>query len=87
VIVVSVPKHNKAEDLLVALITSEVSKARRRGEYVLRRWREVRLREESAIRPRLYQIIKRDVLALLGKIHEDDRPGMIETLKDLFGIT
>ena len=84
-VIVSVERHNRAEDLLVALITSGVVKARRRGEYVLKRWTEIPLRKESAIRPRLFQVVKRDIVSSLGTIHAEDRPGMLEMLKGLFG--
>ncbi len=85
-IIVSVEQHNRAEDLLVALITSKIAKARRRGEYVLKRWAEIELKEESAIRPRLFQIVKSDVISRLGSIQSEDRPGMVKTLKGLLGI-
>src|SRR5450756_1665352 len=51
-VVVSAGRFNRADDLLVALISSEVEKARQRGEYVLRHRTVTRLREESAVRPR-----------------------------------
>ncbi len=86
VVIVSVERHNRAEDLLVALITSEVAKARRRGEYILKRWEEVGLRKESAIRPRLFQVVKSDIVASMGTIHSDDRSGMRDMLKGLVGI-
>lgn len=86
VVIVSVERHNRAEDLLVALITSEVAKARRRSEYILKRWGEVGLRKESAIRPRLFQVVKSDIVTRMGTIHSDDRPGMMTTLKGLIGV-
>lgn len=85
-VVVSVRRYNRADDLLVALFTSRVAKARRRGEYVLRRWLEAGLTEESAIRPRLYQAVKGDVIRRTGTIHTDDRVGMLDTLRNLLGL-
>jgi hypothetical protein len=85
-VVVSAGKHNKAEDLHVALLTSQVDKARQRGEYVLKRWKEVGLKQESAIRPRLHHIIKQDIVQRVGTLHSDDRSGLDGTVKDLFGI-
>lgn len=86
VVIVSAERHNRAEDLLVALITSGVAKARRRGEYVLKRWSEVKLTRESAIRPRLFQVIKSDIVSRLGTIHPDDRHGMLAMLRDLLEV-
>ena len=87
VVVVSAAKHNQQQDILVANFTSNIAKARRRGEYVLKRWSEAGLYEESALRPRLYQGVKADVLNDdLGRIQDDDRAGMIAMLKDLFEI-
>ncbi len=85
-VVVSVERHNRADDLLVALLTTNTTNARRRGEYVLRRWVEAGLRRESAVRPRLFQVVKGDVTSRLRRIHPGDRAGLIAMLKDLLGI-
>jgi len=85
-VVASASKHNTTEDLHVALLTSQVGKARHRGEYVLKRWKEVGLQRESAIRPRLHHIIKQDVIRRLGRLHSDDRQGLDGMVKDLFGL-
>lgn len=72
VVIVSARKHNRMEDLLVASFTTEVDKARRRGEYVLGHSSAAGLDEESAIRPRLTQIVKSDIVRpQVGKIELD----------------
>jgi len=86
-VVVSAGKHNRKEDLLVASISGRVGKAQYRGDYVLRRWREAGLREPSAVRPRLFQIIKDDILNDdVGRIHDDDWAGIQMMLRDLMAL-
>jgi uncharacterized membrane protein len=87
-VIASVAKHNKVEDLHVAQITTQVEKARQRGEYVMKRWNEahVGLKHESAIRPRVEHIVRDDVIMRVGTMHPDDRAGLAATMKDLFGI-
>lgn len=85
--IVSASKHNLMEDLLVAHFTGEVEKARRRGEYVMRYWREAGLNEQSAVRPRLTQIVKRDISKpQAGKVEDDDMRGILAMLRDYLGI-
>jgi mRNA-degrading endonuclease toxin of MazEF toxin-antitoxin module len=86
VVVISDGRHNRGDDLLVALITSEVDKAKRRGEYILQHRNTTRLKEESAIRPRLHQIVKSDIQGDLGALHPDDRDGLRDMLRGLLGL-
>jgi mRNA-degrading endonuclease toxin of MazEF toxin-antitoxin module len=87
VVVASVAGYNRADDLLVALITSEVDKARQRGEHVIRHRSETGLNEDSAIRPRLHQIVKADIHNdHLGTLHAEDRAGMLNMLRKLLGL-
>ena len=84
VVVVSV--RNRGKDITVAQLTSQVAKARRRGEFLLQRWSEVGLTHPAALRPKVFVILKSRVTARIGHIHDDDRPGMVDSLRELFGL-
>lgn len=85
-IVSATSHHDKDDDLTVAQLTSKISKAASRGEYVLGRWKEAGLDRPTAIRPKLYVIRKSEVIDRLGIIHQEDRQGMIDTLRHLFDL-
>lgn len=86
VLLVSHGRHNSMNDILVASFSGNVRSARRRGEYIIKRWREAGLDEESALRPRFHQAVKTDVVARPGTIHPDDYQGMIDTLRSVFNL-
>jgi hypothetical protein len=89
-IVVSAAKHNKAgqKDITVLQCTSRTEKARARGEYVLKRWAEANFHQETAIRPKIYMIVKSEIIygGPIGQIHPDDIEGVRGTLRDLLAL-
>jgi hypothetical protein len=86
VVIVSVAKHNRADEIHVAMVTSNITTAQRRGEYVLKYCAAANLSKASAIRPRLFQVVKLDLVQPIGKLHVDDLAGLQAMLKDLLGI-
>ena len=84
--VLVVSTRNRGKDITVAQLTSQTAKARRRGEYLLQRWAEANLGGPSALRPKVFVILKSRVTRRIGQLHADDKPGMMATLKGLFGL-
>ena len=88
--VLVVSARNRGKDITVAQLTSRIAKARRRGEYVLQRWEDAGLDSPAALRPKVFVILKSRVIrgrrGRIGHIHADDRPGMIASLRGLFGL-
>jgi len=78
---------NRGKDITVAQITGQIRKSRkRRYDYVLRRWSEAGLSYPAAIRPKLFVILKGRVSGRIGRLHDEDRAGMMAMLANLFGI-
>jgi mRNA-degrading endonuclease toxin of MazEF toxin-antitoxin module len=84
--VLVVSAKNKGRDITVARLTSQVAKARRRGEYILQRWPEAGLDKASAVRPKVFVILKGRVTGRIGHLHDDDWPGVRQSLRALFGL-
>ena len=86
VVVVSVRRHNRGRDITVARLTSQVAKARHRGEYVLQRSAEAQLTKRAAVRPKVFVILKGRVLERIGHLHDDDKVGLAAYLREVFGL-
>ena len=85
VLVVSTQRRNRGRDVTVAQLSSQVGKARRRGDYVLRRWAEASLDRPAALRPKIMVILKGRVTGRIGRLHEDDASGVKAFLMEIFG--
>jgi len=86
VVVVSNRGSNRGRDITVARLTSQATKARRRGEYVLKHSAEAGLGKQAALRPKIFVILKSRVTGRIGHLHDDDKAGMIASLRELFGL-
>lgn len=84
VVVVSTRRRNRGKDITVGQLTSQVAKARRRGEYVLRHWQEAKLDRAKAFRPKLFVILKGRVQRRIGHLHDDDKAGMLASIREIF---
>jgi len=85
VLIVSTRRRNRGRDVTVAQITSQVAKARTRGDYVLRRWAQANLEKPAALRPKVMVILKGRVTGRIGHLHADDIPGVIGFLREILG--
>src|SRR5437870_5700916 len=86
-IVVSTRPSNRGKDITVAVLTGQIAKSRRRPrDYILSRWEEANLTEPRAMRPKVFVILKGQVGDRIGRLHDDDRPGLIACLRELFGL-
>ena len=87
VLIVSSRLSNRGKDITVAVLTGQIAKSRHRPrDYILSRWKEAGLDGPKALRPKLFVLLKGLVGDRIGRLHDDDRPGMIACLKDLLGL-
>lgn len=85
VVISSNPYNQKRPDLIIMAVTSQIKPASIIGEVVVQDWQEAGLLKPSAIKPVITTIEKPLVIKTMGRLKENDKKALEESLKEILG--
>jgi len=71
-LIVSPDKYNQSSDVVIAFVTSQLSKTYRMGDYHIQDWKKANLPKPSMIRMKFATIDKSIIKRKLGRLSEKD---------------
>jgi len=83
VVVSSAPYNHKYPDLIIMAVTSQIKPSNVFGEVTIIQWKKAGLLKPSVVKPVLATIEKELVLKKLGRLVEEERRALLETLKKI----
>lgn len=85
-VVISSKDYNRHRpDIILLAVTSQMGSANFYGDMAVRQWQRAGLLKPSVIKPISTTVEKRLVLKTLGRLTEEDRGTLDETMQTIFG--
>ena len=85
VVISSKPYNQERPDLIIMAVTSQIKPKNIIGEIIIQDWQAAGLLKPSAIKPIITTIEKRLVIKSLGRLKDNDRIALQESLKVILG--
>ena len=85
VVICSQAYLNERPDLIIMAVTSQIKPASMIGEVIIQDWKAAGLLKPSAVKPVITTIEKNLVLKPMGKLNDNDRIALRESLKVILG--
>lgn len=83
-LIVSPRAYNRDQDIVIAFITSNLQTEEKRGDYILKRWREAGLPKPSKLKMKFSTIDKSLIIKRLGRLSGEDIASFKSFLIDFF---
>jgi len=85
-VVISSKAYNiERPDLIIMAVTSQIKPASLIGEVMIQNWQEAGLLKPSAIKPVITTIEKPLVIKAMGRLKDDDKKALLESLRGILG--
>lgn len=81
-LIISPDKYNSGADLVIMIITSNISSFGRTGDYIIQNWKESGFPKPSMTRMKFATIEKSIVIKKIGRLHKNDCTSLIQKLTD-----
>jgi len=85
VVISSTPYNQERPDLIIMAVTSQIKRTSIIGEVIIQDWKQAGLLKPSAIKPIITTIEKRLVIKTMGKLNQNDRLALQESIKVILG--
>jgi mRNA interferase MazF len=85
VVISSKPYNQGRPDLIIMAVTSQIKPTSIIGEVIIQDWQEAGLLKPSAIKPVITTIEKPLVIKTMGRLNDNDRIALQESLKAILG--
>jgi mRNA interferase MazF len=85
VIISSAAYNTERPDLIIMAVTSQIKPTSTIGEVVIRDWQSAGLLKPSAIKPVITTIEKELIVKSMGRLHDEDRRGLVGCMKIVLG--
>jgi len=85
VVISSTPYNKERPDLIIMAVTSQIKRTSIIGEVIIQDWQQAGLLKPSAIKPIITTIEKRLVIKTMGKLNQNDRIALQESIKVILG--
>jgi mRNA interferase MazF len=85
VVISSKPYNQGRPDLIIMAVTSKIKPISIIGEVIIQDWQEAGLLKPSAIKPVVTTIEKPLVIKTMGRLNDNDRIALQESLKAILG--